>query len=499
MQPSLEKIQAYAIAAERELYRRDILDSTLLAARIFYRQQAKRDFIVADFHRKITNALDRVIAGTCKRLIINVAPRYSKTELAVKTFIAKGLAHNPAAKFIHTSYSDTLALDNSETVRDIVSSDFYQQLFPKVKIKKGSDAKQKWYTTAGGGVYATGTGGQLTGFGAGVLDEDEDDDHYSRSIEELLVIMDTEDPSIFGGAIIIDDPIKPEDADSDLIRERINMRFDSTIRNRVNSRNTPIVITMQRLHPLDLTGYLIEQDPGEWEVLSFPVITEAGEALWPLKHTLPELLAWKAQNEVVFGRQGMQDPKPAKGLLFPENELRYFSPPLIADLEGGFTFMAVDPADEGADDLSAPVAELHDNAIFITDVIYTTDGTDITLPRIVDLARTKRPTQINIEGVSGWIQFGKNIRTAIDEINPDITVRIIKENRNKKARILAQAAFIKRNFRFLEEKCWTPEYRKFMKVLTSYMKEGTSKHDDAPDSLVIVAEFFDKTFNELWR
>jgi hypothetical protein len=204
-------------------------------------------------------------------LIINIAPRYGKTEVAVKNFIAKGLAHNPAAKFIHLSYSDDLALDNSEEVKDIIKSAEYQQLFPEVQIKPGTDSKKKWYTTKGGGVYATAAAGQVTGFGAGKVDDEE--------VEKFFDEIESEG---FGGALVIDDPIKPEDADSELIRERVNNRFDSTIRNRVNSRNTPIIIIMQRLHEHDLCGYLIDNEGTKWEVLSLPSIKENGKRYGPL-------------------------------------------------------------------------------------------------------------------------------------------------------------------------------------------------------------------------
>jgi hypothetical protein len=85
----------------------------------------------------------------------------------------------------------------------------------------------------------------------------------------------------FGGAIIIDDPVKPDDADSDTLREKVNNRYDSTIKNRVNSRNTPIIVIMQRLHPMDLSGYLQRDDEeDEWEVIELPCIKKDGTALW---------------------------------------------------------------------------------------------------------------------------------------------------------------------------------------------------------------------------
>ena len=262
---------------EQEYMQYKLTGSILTFTRYFFKKRFGRKFVVGEHHKKICDTLDRVLKGELKRVIINMPPRYGKTEVCVKNFIAAGLAINPSSKFIHLSYSDDLALDNSEEVREFVKSEEYQSVFPYVQTKKTSDAKKKWYTTCSGGVYATSAAGQVTGFGAGNVDDEE-------LIEEVSMV-ESGGTALFGGAIIIDDPIKPEDATSTTIRERVNNRFDSTIVNRVNSRNTPIIIIMQRLHPEDLCGYLIDRDGNEWYVLSLPALyfDENGKecALWP--------------------------------------------------------------------------------------------------------------------------------------------------------------------------------------------------------------------------
>lgn len=102
------------------------LKSLLFYTRFFFKTQYKRKFVVGEHHEIICDALERVLRGELKRLIINVAPRYGKTELAVKSFISHGLALNPSAKFIHLSYADNLALDNSESIKDLIQSDDYR-------------------------------------------------------------------------------------------------------------------------------------------------------------------------------------------------------------------------------------------------------------------------------------------------------------------------------------------------------------------------------------
>lgn len=475
------------------------LASLLFFTRYFFKVRSGRKFVVNDHHDTICDTLERALKGELTKIIINVAPRYSKTDLAVKNFIAHGLALNPAAKFIHLSFSDELALDNSEAVKEIVVSEEYQKLFPHVQIKPGTDSKKKWYTTKGGGVYATSASGQVTGFGAGLVDE-EQPEKEDEDIKEFL--NDIEAKEGFGGAIIIDDPIKPEDAESDTIRERVNNRFESTIRSRVNSRKTPIIIIMQRLHEKDLCGYLEEIEPNDWHVVKLPAIKPDGSALWPFKHTIEELKKLKAANESVFDRQYMQDPTTKAGKLFPKDDLHFYNPATV-DVEKLAEFRAgvIDPADEGGDDLSFPIGYLIGDKIYVTDWIYNNDGTDINEPDCVDRILTKKLNFVTVESNSAWILFTKSVNAKVTEKNPNCEIWAIKNTTNKHTRIWSEASFIRTNFVFRSDYADHPQYAKAMKNLLAYNKsqEGTSKnkHDDAPDSLAELAKYYKDNFN-LW-
>jgi len=274
--------------------------------RYFFKSQYSKRFVLKPYHFKLFHALVRVVNGECTRLIINIPPRYAKTEVAVKMFVAWVLANSPTAKFIHLSYSDDLALDNSSVIRDLVKSEEFQRFFP-MPLRTDSDAKKKWFNTSGGGVYATSAGGAITGFGAGAMGRER---------------TGTGCPADgFGGCIIIDDPVKPDDAFSDTMRERINRRFTNTIASRVNSPSTPIVVIMQRLHENDMTGFLLAGGSGEqWEHLCLPAIDEDGKPLWEEKHSLEKLRSMEAADPYTFAGQYMQRPSPlAGGVLKPDS------------------------------------------------------------------------------------------------------------------------------------------------------------------------------------
>lgn len=270
------------------------METSLLAfTEHFFRARYGSEFIINHHHQKIAAALEAVERGEIKNLLINMPPRYGKTELAVINWMARCVARNPAAKFIHLSYSSDLALDNSTKVRELVKSEEFQQYWP-VTIKPDSDSKQKWYTAQGGGMYATMAGGAIIGFGAGAVT-----------------------PSgLFDGAIVIDDPLKADDARSDVERGKVNERLLTTIQSRRNSpENTPIIIIMQRLHEDDMSGFVLAGKLGEsFHHLCLPACNEdTQEPLWPHMHSYERLMQLKAADPYIFAGQYQQHPVPHGG------------------------------------------------------------------------------------------------------------------------------------------------------------------------------------------
>lgn len=279
-----------ALTNEQKVLKVKCENDLLFFTRYIYKENHRRNFIVAPHFVLIAEFLTKVFNGEIKRGIINIPPRYGKTELAVKCFISWCLAKNPASKFIHLSYSDDLALDNSSQTKEYIQSESFQSLW-SMDLKRDAQGKKKWFNESGGGVYATASGGAITGFGAGVAESE-----------------------MFAGAIIIDDPLKPDDANSDAKRGAVNERYNSTIRSRVNDRETPIIVIMQRLHEEDLSGFLLNGGSGEeWDHLCLPALDEENNPLWREKHSFDELEQIRQANRYNFAGQYMQTPSPAEG------------------------------------------------------------------------------------------------------------------------------------------------------------------------------------------
>ena len=291
-----------------------LLNSFQLFVLHFFFWTYKKRFLYNDHHDKIIKFLEDVHAGKLTYGIINIPPRYSKTELVIKLFSVWSYAKNPACEFIHLSYADLLALDNSDSIREMIKGEAFAVLFPGIKIKPNKDSKKAWETSANGSFYATAAGGAVTGFGAGKIEE-----------------VDEKGKFKFSGAILIDDPLKPDDARSEAKRSAVNKRWDETIKNRRNGSRTPVIVVMQRLHQEDFCAILEQDEEFEWTKLCLPALDKDGKALWPKKHTVKQLKAMKSKNSYVFAGQYQQTPTPEGGGVFKTKWWRYYTkiPPKI--------------------------------------------------------------------------------------------------------------------------------------------------------------------------
>ena len=200
--------------------------------------------LAMNWHLEVIAAkLTAVRQGNIRRLIINLPPRHLKSLMASIAFPAWCLGHDPSAQILSVSYAQDLADKLARDCRTIMTSPWYRRIFP-TRLAPHRQAVQEFITTRQGYRLATSTGGVLTGRGADI--------------------------------ILIDDPLKPEEALSDAQRKAANEWFDHTLYSRLNDkRHGAIVIIMQRLHEDDLIGHVLAQEP--WEVLSFPAIAEADE------------------------------------------------------------------------------------------------------------------------------------------------------------------------------------------------------------------------------
>ena len=236
-------------------------------------------FIAGKHHADMAAAFERVAAGTCKRLIINMPPRHTKSEFASYLLPAWFLGRFPHKKVIQTSHTAELAVGFGRKVRNLVDTDVYKSIFPGVGLQSDSKAAGRWATNKGGDYFAIGVGGAVTGKGADVL--------------------------------IIDDPHSEQEAalaesNSD-VYDKTYEWYTSGPRQRLQPGGA-IIIVMTRWSKKDLTGQVVkaaaQRDTENWEVIQFPAILDNEEPLWPEFWPLKQLEAlrdelpsskWQAQ------------------------------------------------------------------------------------------------------------------------------------------------------------------------------------------------------------
>jgi len=224
------------------------------------------DFISGRHHRIIAEKLERVARGELKRLIINMAPRHTKSEFASFLFPAWMMGKNPAMKIIQATHTTELAVNFGRKTKNLIDSDDFKTVFPEVKLAADSKASGRWDTSRGGMYYAVGVGSNLAGRG--------------------------------GDLVIIDDPHSEQTAMSSSGFEDAWDWYTGGPRQRLQPGGS-IVLVQTRWSEKDMTGQLMramakDDLADQWEVVELPAIFEDGTPCWPEFWGLEDLTAVRA-------------------------------------------------------------------------------------------------------------------------------------------------------------------------------------------------------------
>jgi len=261
----------------KRLETREVAQTKFLA----YAKHVYEGFIEGRHHRVIAEKLEDIASGNLKRLIINMPPRHSKSELASYLMPSWFLGRNPKLKIIQATMNTELAVRFGRKVRDLIADPIYAEIFPKTDLKQDSQAAGRWETSAGGEYFAAGVGAAMTGRGADLL--------------------------------IIDDPHSEQDALSTVAYDNTYEWYTSGPRQRLQPGGT-IIIVQTRWSKKDLTGRLVQNMAmdnmsDQWEVIEFPAILPNDKPLWPEFWETDELLKVKASlSPVKWNAQWQQNP-----------------------------------------------------------------------------------------------------------------------------------------------------------------------------------------------
>jgi predicted phage terminase large subunit-like protein len=344
----------------------------------------------------ICHALERVARGEVKRLLILMPPRNLKSLSASVAFPAWLLGLDPTRRIICVSYSTELAAKHARDCRALMQSGCYKETFP-TRLDPNKMAEMEFMTTQRGFRLATSTGGTLTGRGGNIL--------------------------------IIDDPIKPADAQSELRRQDLRQWYCNTLLSRLDDKaNDAIVLVMQRLHVDDLAGYFLNQDG--WEVLELPAIAvkeqevilpngrvyrrQINEVLHPEReprHVLDRLKAEMGSAD--FSAQYQQAPVPAGGNMIKREWLSSYDQ-LPPSSNGGIIVQSWDTASstkEFADYTVGLTVQIdRTGTIWVVDVVRGRWQFPDVQRMIIEAARRHRPRSILIEDQASGIALQQTLK-----------------------------------------------------------------------------------------
>jgi predicted phage terminase large subunit-like protein len=259
-------------------------------------------------HNVIAEALENVLNGKCLRLILSVPPQHGKSELATRNFPAMYMGHYPWRHVIVGAYNDDFATKFGSEVREIITDPRYRAVFPNVKLRDGSKAKDLMATTERGDLLFRGRGASITGNPADLF--------------------------------IMDDPIKDaKEAESLTIRNDIWEWFTKVVFSRCHALSA-IIIIMTRWHEDDIVGRLTNprnphynaEEAAKWTYINIPAILddeglakalgkEKGEALWPERFPLNHLESARRMNPMGFSALYMGRPTPPEGAFYKRDML----------------------------------------------------------------------------------------------------------------------------------------------------------------------------------
>ena len=390
----------------------------------------------------ISSWLEDLLAGRRRRVIINIPPRYGKSLLASVAFPAFVLGRDPTAQVVCVSYAQDLSDKMSSDTRRLMNSEWYQRTFA-TRLTNARSQLGELKVSEGGSRLATSAGGTLTGRG--------------------------------GDIIIIDDPLKPIEAASEIQRKGVNDWFDTTVTTRANDKEKgAVVVIMQRLHEDDLVGHLLEQD--QWELLALPAIAEVeecheyrslgqervkfrepGEALHPERESLARIAeAREALGSYAYEAQYQQRPAPAGGgIVKPEWFPRYAfddRPRFLKIIQSWDTASKISEVSSFSVCTTWGVAR--DKRIFLLDVFRARLEYPELKRKVVELFERFHPARILVEDTAAGTQLVQELRQqGLHQITP------VKVEGGKEMRMRAQTHTIEAGHVWLPEQApWLQDY-----------------------------------------
>jgi len=421
----------------------------------------------------LAEKLEAVRTGRLRRLAIALPPRSLKSHTVSIAFVAFVLGHDPSRQIICASYAQDLSDKLARDCRALMTAPFYRALFA-TRLAADRQAVADFATTRGGFRFATSVGGVLTGRGADL--------------------------------VVIDDPLKADEAWSDVRRNAVNEWFDASLVSRLNDKEKgAIIIVMQRLHENDLIGHVMET--GGFELLSFAALAERDErydvvtpygprlfgrrqdaALHPERESQATLARLKEQmGTPAFLAQYQQTPAARDGAMIKAKWFPRYAP---GELPKGFdlTVLSCDTANKASElsDYSAlTLWGVTDFEYWLLDVVRKRLEYPDLKRTILEMARAHKCDHVLIEDRASGTQLIQELK------REGLNVEAASPTDDKRMRVWAQTATMEQGKVHLpNEAPWLDDY---LRELTGF---PNLRYDDQVDSTTQALQWVAASFRK---
>lgn len=196
----------------------------------------------------------------------------------------------------------------------------------------------------------------------------------------------------------------------------------------------------------------------------------------------------KTMDTVSFNAVYLQQPIEREGLLYTAEDLKYY---INLPKEAPDTVIAIcDSKNLGIDYVASPIAYLYGDDVYIEDVAYHDGLPEVTRPLVANKWFEHKVVSADVELNNGGNYYAEDLDDLIRAKGGKTSIRIFYSGNNKMTKIITYSDFVKSNFLFRHPSTYSPNsmYGKFMKDLMSWTQKGNNAHDDAPDSVAMLAQ-----------
>lgn len=417
---------------------------------------AKRPFL-----KSVADGFQQIADGQINTLSVSLPPRAGKSYLT-SLFSAWMLGRNPSGSIMRNCCTATLYNKFSYDTREIVRNDKFKAIFPDLILSDDKQNVTGWNTDKAIQVsyFGAGVGGTIIGFGA-----------------TLVAITD----DLFRSF---------EDAMSDIVLEKTLSWYHGTHTSRVE-KGCPRIDIGTRWTKKDVIGMNMDSKFYDQSIM-IPALDEDGQSFCEDVKTTDEYLDIRDRTpKEIWMAEFQQEPIESSGALFSRDDLKRYS---LKDLKKRMESITpdavlgyIDVADEGMDRLAMAIGTIIGSDVFITDVVFTRENIDVSLPLCIGAINRTNADHVRVESNN---QGSVMIKMMRQFVAPEKVLKVTNTT-NKHTRILLQYGFIKQNIHFIQDDEIDKggEYWQFINEVLEYSKTGATKHDDAPDCLSGLAKF----------